>query len=69
MANTHFRTLTFVIDGQRCVKCGACALDCPVQIISEKPLHFFIGPGCIDCGDCYEICPVGAIKKQQVDDI
>lgn len=45
-----------------CVKCGACAADCPVQIIREGAMQFVIGPGCIGCGDCYEICPVGAIK-------
>ncbi|SUP43635.1 4Fe-4S binding protein [Veillonella criceti] len=60
--------VTFVIDGKRCVKCGACAMDCPEQIICEQPQQFFIGEGCIGCGDCYEICPVGAIKKQLVDD-
>lgn len=52
----------FVVNGERCVKCGACAMDCPVQIIVEQPQQFFIGAGCIGCGDCYEICPVGAIE-------
>ncbi len=45
-----------------CVKCGACAADCPVQVITEGATQFIIGQGCIGCGDCYEICPVGAIK-------
>lgn len=52
----------FIVNGEHCVKCGACAMDCPVQIIVEKPQQFFIGAGCIGCGDCYEICPVGAIE-------
>ncbi|MBE6080200.1 MAG: 4Fe-4S dicluster domain-containing protein [Veillonella sp.] len=53
----------FVVNGERCVKCGACAMDCPVRIIVEQPHQFFIGNGCIGCGDCYEICPVGAIER------
>lgn len=57
----------FVVNGERCVKCGACAMDCPVQIIVEEPQQFFIGNGCIGCGDCYEICPVGAIERIKVD--
>lgn len=30
----------FVVNGERCVKCGACAMDCPVQIIVEEPQQF-----------------------------
>lgn len=60
MAGLRWR---FVVNGERCVKCGACAMDCPVQIIVEQPQQIFIGNGCIGCGDCYEICPVGAIER------
>lgn len=57
----------FVVNGERCVKCGACAMDCPVQIIVEQLQQFFIGNGCIGCSDCYEICPVGAIERVKSD--
>ena len=50
--------LKFNID-DTCVKCGACAEDCPVQCITEGKTRFIIGKGCISCGDCYSICPVG----------
>ena len=50
--------LKFTID-DTCVKCGACAEDCPVQCITEGMTRFAIGKGCIGCGDCYSICPVG----------
>ena len=53
--------LKFTID-DTCVKCGACAEDCPVQCIAEGMTRFNIGTGCIGCGDCYSICPVGAVK-------
>jgi len=49
--------LKFDID-DTCVKCGACAEDCPVQCITEGTTKFIIGNGCISCGDCYSICPV-----------
>lgn len=53
--------IQFDIDNT-CVKCGACAIDCPVGCISEEATQFIIGKGCIRCGDCYSICPVGAVK-------
>ena len=46
---------------EKCVRCGACQSDCPVQAIE----NFFIDKKkCINCGDCYEICPVGAIEQK-----
>ena len=56
--------LTFHID-DTCVKCGACAEDCPVQCIAEGTTKFIIGSGCISCGDCYSICPVGAVQMHK----
>ena len=38
--------LKFNID-DTCVKCGACAEDCPVQCITEGKIRFIIGKGCI----------------------
>ena len=56
--------LKFNID-DTCVKCGACAVDCPVQCITKGETQFNIGKGCIGCGDCYSICPVGAVKMHK----
>ena len=56
--------LKFNID-DTCVKCGACAVDCPVQCITQEETRFNIGKGCIGCGDCYSICPVGAVKMSK----
>ena len=58
------RNLKFNID-DTCVKCGACAVDCPVQCITQGETRFNIGKGCIGCGDCYSICPVGAVKMSK----
>lgn len=51
-----------------CVKCGACAVDCPVQCISPGEFQFYIGHGCIRCGDCFSICPVGAVHMEAIED-
>lgn len=59
--------LKFHID-DTCVKCGACAVDCPVQCITKGETQFNIGKGCIGCGDCYSICPVGAVKMSKCED-
>ena len=59
--------LKFHID-DTCVKCGACAVDCPVQCITKGETRFNIGKGCIGCGDCYSICPVGAVKMYKRED-
>ena len=57
--------LKFDLD-DTCVKCWACAEDCPVQCITEGTTKFIIGKGCISCGDCYSICPVGAVQMQKL---
>jgi len=44
-----------------CISCGACAVECPVNAISEGEEKYVINPEtCIDCGACAEICPVSA---------
>lgn len=48
-----------------CIKCGACAAQCPVSAISEGDTQFQIGDACIDCGACAAVCPVSAISPGQ----
>ena len=49
-----------------CLKCGACAANCPVQCISEGEAKYEIDPErCIECGTCAGVCPVGAPKKEE----
>ncbi len=45
----------------KCIKCGACAAECPVEAISEGEDRYIIDPEkCIECGTCKAVCPVGA---------
>lgn len=44
-----------------CIKCGACAANCPVECISEGKDKYVIDPErCIECGTCAAVCPVSA---------
>lgn len=47
-----------------CIKCGACADECPVEAIKEGDEKYEIDADtCISCGSCAEGCPVEAIKE------
>ena len=49
-----------------CIKCGACAADCPCEAISEGDDQYNIDPElCCDCGACAEGCPVSAIASAE----
>ena len=47
-----------------CVKCGACADNCPVEAISEGEEKFVSDADtCVSCGACCDNCPVEAIEE------
>ncbi len=49
----------------KCVSCGACAGNCPVECIAEGEKHYEINPeACIECGTCASVCPVGAPEQE-----
>ena len=48
-----------------CVKCGACADNCPVEAISEGDEMYVINADiCVDCGTCADNCPTEAIVEE-----
>ncbi|PLX67443.1 MAG: nitroreductase [Denitrovibrio sp.] len=59
--------LNFKIDAYKCIKCGQCATDCPVRIISFDPDTYpSISPEkesfCMQCQHCLAICPTAALS-------
>ncbi len=47
----------------QCVKCGACAEQCPTGCIKEAETKYEVNADeCIDCGACESACPTGAIS-------
>ena len=50
---------------EKCIKCGACSVQCPIGCITEGEERFVIDPAqCIACGTCAGICPVGAPEEE-----
>ena len=48
-----------------CIKCGACATECPVEAITEGDDKYEINADtCIECGACADACPVDAPKAE-----
>lgn len=50
----------------KCISCGACAAECPVNCISEGNGKYEIDASqCISCGTCAGVCPVGAPEPDE----
>ena len=58
----------FKVDLEKCVRCGACAAECPSQIIGVDEQK---GPmrqnkrTCIACGHCVAVCPTAALDNRR----
>lgn len=57
---SRFSLFRPVIDGSRCIHCGACEKTCRSACIDVA--HGFIDTSrCVDCFDCVAVCPKGAL--------
>ncbi len=55
--------VSFTVNEEKCVGCGACLRVCPVAAIigESKKKHQVIQAKCIQCGSCYSACKFNAI--------
>ncbi|MBG0791457.1 MAG: nitroreductase family protein [Desulfovibrionaceae bacterium] len=61
-------------DKEICKRCGACADECPFDLIVEDRDGFpKLRPAarrtCINCGHCVAVCPVGAVTLPEMGDV
>ena len=57
--------MAHIIDAEKCIGCGACAEECPVNCIVEQDGKYVINADeCIDCGACEGACPVEAPQAE-----
>jgi len=49
------------VNASRCLRCGACASVCPLNLIEVSDVEVRVGKGCTTCGLCARVCPLGAI--------
>ena len=50
----------------KCISCGACAANCPVECISQGEDRYVINKDlCIGCGTCENVCPVEAPEPDE----
>lgn len=59
--------LQFIVNDQRCVRCGLCVADCPARIIEQEGKTTpSISPDketfCLQCQHCLAVCPKAAIS-------
>jgi ferredoxin len=51
------------VDKDRCIGCGICVDECPVDIIFlEDDIAGIDMTGCIHCGKCHDVCSEDAVR-------
>lgn len=63
-SNTCNFLTTYIINDEKCIKCGLCYNNCPKNAINKVNDHYEIDQDkCIKCGLCFKNCKFKAINK------
>jgi len=58
--------IDFIVNKEKCIKCGQCVKECPSEIIFMEKDYPFIPKDkeafCIKCQHCLAVCPTGAVS-------
>lgn len=59
---------TIKVDMEKCIGCGNCVKDCPMNIIQlEENKAIILKEDCLKCGHCLAVCPKNAITIEEFD--
>jgi len=68
--------ISYAINPEKCIGCGACAKNCPTNAIYETTANLYLKETvymidqefCIKCGSCLKVCPdkAKAVEKTSV---
>ncbi len=57
------------VNAQKCVGCGICMENCPVDAITLHNGKAWIDEHqCIGCENCLRVCPRGAVERREKDE-
>lgn len=60
--------MTVSIDSGKCIGCGACVVECPVEALDLVDGIVHVDPDkCRDNGNCVEVCPTNALSLNKQD--
>jgi len=53
------------VDLEKCIGCGYCVRDCPLEAVRLVKKKAVIGEKCSDCGACLRACEQGALEREE----
>ncbi|OKY77971.1 MAG: Coenzyme F420-reducing hydrogenase beta subunit [Candidatus Methanohalarchaeum thermophilum] len=56
----YFELKKAVLDKEKCIRCGACIIACPIDSLVLDPYPKLVDK-CLECGKCAKACPI--VKK------